>query len=206
MTDPFAVLGLPARPDLTGDDIRAAWRRMAAATHPDRADGGDPARYAEAADAYTTLRTATGRGEAYADLAAQRPGRRLRPGGRLRRGRSLRPGGRLPHHGHLRRGHSLRPGGHLRPEGRLRHDGQLRRGRPGILAVRTAVAAAVSVGAVTVAGPQPASFALVAGAITWLARTGHRELAPPARPVTRSWFAPGRSRAARPSGTGGAGR
>ena len=83
MTDPFAVLGLPARPDLTGDDIRAAWRRMAAATHPDRADGGDPARYAEAADAYTTLRTATGRGEAYADLAAQRPGR-LRPGGRPR--------------------------------------------------------------------------------------------------------------------------
>ena len=42
---------------------------MAAATHPDRADGGDPARYAEAAAAYTTLRTASGRGEAYADLA-----------------------------------------------------------------------------------------------------------------------------------------
>ena len=77
-----------------------------------------------------------------------------------------------------RRGHSLRPGGHLRPEGRLRHDGQLRRGRPGILAVRTAVAAAVSAGAVTVAGPQPASFALVAGALTWLIRTGRRELAP----------------------------
>ena len=69
MKDPFAVLGLPARPDLTGDEIRAAWRRMAAATHPDRADGGDPARYAEAAAAYTTLRTASGRGEAYADLA-----------------------------------------------------------------------------------------------------------------------------------------
>ncbi len=166
MKDPFAVLGLPTRPDLTGDEIRAAWRRMAAATHPDRADGGDPARYAEAAAAYTTLRTASGRGEAYADLAARRPG------GRLRRG----------------------------------PDGRLRRGRPAVLALRTAAAAAVSAGALAVAGPQPASFALVAGAITWLARTGRRELAPPTRPVTRSWFAPGRSRAARPSGTGGAGR
>jgi hypothetical protein len=31
-----------------------------------------------------------------------------------------------------------------------------------------------------VAGPQPASFALIAGALTWLARTGRHELAPPA--------------------------
>ena len=170
MTDPFAVLGLPARPDLTGDDIRAAWRRMAAATHPDRADGGDPARYAEAADAYTTLRTATGRGEAYADLAARRPGR-LRLGGRPRLG------------GHLRRDGPRRPG-HLRFGGQLRHDGYLRRGgherqsRPGVLALRAAVAAAVSASALAVAGPQPASFALVAGALTWLIRTGRRELAP----------------------------
>ena len=143
MTDPFAVLGLPARPDLTGDDIRAAWRRMAAATHPDRADGGDPARYAEAAAAYTTLRTDSGRGEAYADLAGGRRG----------------------------------------------PDGRLRRGRPAVLALRTAVAAAVSASALAVAGPQPASFALVAGALTWLARTGRRELAPPARPVTRRRYA-----------------
>ena len=162
MTDPFAVLGLPARPDLTGDDVRAAWRRMAAATHPDRADGGDPARYAEAADAYTTLRTATGRGEAYADLAAQRPGR-PRLGGRLRRDRPRRPG----HH---------RLGGHLR------RDGHERQGRPGVLALRATVATAVSASALAVAGPQPASFALVAGALTWLIRTGRRELAP-RRPV-----------------------
>lgn len=26
---PFAALGLPTRPDLTDDDIRAAWRRIA---------------------------------------------------------------------------------------------------------------------------------------------------------------------------------
>jgi hypothetical protein len=72
--DPFTALGLPARPGLTDDDIRAAWRRVAAATHPDRADGGDAARFAAAAAAYTELRTRSGRGEAYADLAA-RPSR-----------------------------------------------------------------------------------------------------------------------------------
>jgi curved DNA-binding protein CbpA len=51
--NPFAVLGLPPSPDLTDDDVRAAWRRVAAATHPDRADGGDPAGFAAAAGAYT---------------------------------------------------------------------------------------------------------------------------------------------------------
>ena len=48
--------------------MRAAWRRIAAATHPDREDGGDAARYAAAAAAYDTLRTSFGRGEALADL------------------------------------------------------------------------------------------------------------------------------------------
>lgn len=136
--DPFTILGLAARPDLTDDDIRAAWRRIAAAVHPDRADGGDPARFSAAAAAYTTLRTLDGRREAYADLAAA-------PGGwsRFRRGR-------------------------------------FRRGRPAVLVLRTAVAAGVSAGALAVAGPQPASLALIAGAITWLARTGRHELAPPA--------------------------
>ena len=36
--------GLPARPDLSDEQVRAAWRAIATATHPDRADGGDPAR------------------------------------------------------------------------------------------------------------------------------------------------------------------
>jgi hypothetical protein len=67
--DPFASLGLDSAADLTDDDIRAAWRRIAAATHPDRADGGDPARFAAAASAYTDLRTAYGRGEARASLS-----------------------------------------------------------------------------------------------------------------------------------------
>jgi curved DNA-binding protein CbpA len=81
--DPFAMLGLPARAGLSDDDVRAAWRRIAAATHPDRDDGGDPARFGTAAAAYALLRTAYGRGEALADLASQpgwRPGWRVRPG------------------------------------------------------------------------------------------------------------------------------
>src|ERR1700733_10867272 len=66
--DPFARLGLPARPGLSDDDVRAAWRRIAAATPPDREDGGDPARVGAAAAAYVMLRTGFGRGEALADL------------------------------------------------------------------------------------------------------------------------------------------
>jgi curved DNA-binding protein CbpA len=139
---PFAVLGLTAHPDLTDDEVRAAWRRIAAATHPDRDDGGDPAAFAAAAAAYTDLRTQTGRREALAD--------RLSPHGR----------------GPSRRG----PGGH-----RL---GRLRRGRPAVLAARLAVAAAVSLGAVVAAGARPATYAVIAGAVTWLLRTARRELAP----------------------------
>ena len=67
--DPFTVLGLPARHGLTDDEVRAAWRRVAAATHPDRADGGDATRFAAAAAAYTAIRTGFGRAEALADLA-----------------------------------------------------------------------------------------------------------------------------------------
>ena len=70
--DPFALLGLPTRPGLSDDDVRAAWRRIAAATHPDREDGGDPARFGAAAAAYVMLRTGFGRGEALADLGLSR--------------------------------------------------------------------------------------------------------------------------------------
>src|SRR5437016_4896630 len=77
--DPFSELGLPARPGLTDDEVRAAWRRIAAATHPDRADGGDAARFAAAAAAYTAVRTGFGRTEALADLARPTGLRRWRP-------------------------------------------------------------------------------------------------------------------------------
>lgn len=87
--DPYTVLGLSADDDLTDDDVRIAWRRIAAATHPDRADGGDPDRFALAAAAYTELRTGFGRSEARAGLtggalaravtvARSRPGRLAR--------------------------------------------------------------------------------------------------------------------------------
>jgi hypothetical protein len=58
--DPFAALGLPVRPDLTDERVRTAWRQVATATHPDRPDGGDPARYAAASAAYAILRTPWG--------------------------------------------------------------------------------------------------------------------------------------------------
>lgn len=89
-TDPFAVLGLEPRRDLTDDDVRSAWRRIAAAAHPDRDDGGSPDRYAAAAAAYATLRTPDGRGEALADLAepwSRAVPRPRRLAGRLRAGR-----------------------------------------------------------------------------------------------------------------------
>jgi hypothetical protein len=119
--DPFTLLGLPARPGLTDDDVRAAWRRIAAATHPDREDGGDPVRFGAAAAAYVLLRTSFGRGEALADLAAgHRTHGGLRPGrvraSRLRHGRprasrqrpvGLRPSGprlSMPRHCEARHG------------------------------------------------------------------------------------------------------
>ncbi len=39
--NPFTVLGLPTDPDVNDEQVRAAWRAIAAATHPDRPDGGD---------------------------------------------------------------------------------------------------------------------------------------------------------------------
>jgi hypothetical protein len=74
-SSPFRALGLNADPGLTDDDIRAAWHRIAAATHPDRADGGDPAAFRAAAAAYSELRTRYGRGEALADLPGRPAGR-----------------------------------------------------------------------------------------------------------------------------------
>ena len=149
--DPFAILGLPAQPGLGDDEVRAAWRRIAAATHPDRADGGDPAHFAAAAAAYTTLRTRFGRSEALADLA--RPAGRPRPGQRRRWQRACASPARLL--------------------------ARVQRGRPALLALRLAVVAAVSVTVVAVAGRAPATPALIVGAVTWLMLTARHDLAPP---------------------------
>src|ERR1700691_154800 len=73
--DPFAALSLTPSGDLTDQQVRDAWRTIATATHPDRADGGDPERYARASAAYEELRTPFGRGEALADLRDTPPAR-----------------------------------------------------------------------------------------------------------------------------------
>jgi hypothetical protein len=155
--DPFAVLGLAPRPDLTNDEVRAAWRRVAAATHPDREDGGDPQRFAAAAAAYTALRTRFGRGEAIADLTAG-PGSAVRAGRRLPvKLRSSGPGARRV----------------------TRFAVRVRNGRPRRLALRVLATVAACAVAVAAAGFHPAAPALVTGAATWLACTAHRDLAPP---------------------------
>ena len=161
--DPFAALGLAADPDLTDDEVRVAWRRVAAATHPDRGDGGDPAAFAMAANAYSDLRTRFGRNEALADLAARtgRERRRARWAGRMRPGQ---PGRVQPR--------SMWPG---RWAGRM---------RPGRLALRVVAAAGVSVLVLVIAGWQPATPALMVGALTWLVRSARHDLNPTQQPGT----------------------
>ena len=133
--DPFSALGLPARADLTDDDVRSAWRRIAAATHPDRADGGEPGRFALAAAAYTMLRTRSGRGEALADLASRSP-RAAWARSRL----GLRPAG-LRHAAAVPRSPARLPSAGVR---RSRLLSRIRRGRPARLALRVLIAAAVA--------------------------------------------------------------
>jgi len=69
--NPFAVLGLPAWPDLDDETVDAAWQQIAAETHPDRPDGGNLARYTQATAAYNDLHCPWGRSEAFADLLEQ---------------------------------------------------------------------------------------------------------------------------------------
>jgi hypothetical protein len=159
--DPFAALGLPARPDLDDETVRAAWRAIAAATHPDRQDGGDPARYAQASAAYTELRTPWGRSEAYADLLdAQGP-----PTGPL----PVIPGESMPS--------PARPPGYLplsQLPARIWHGRKLR------LLTRAVTAAVLSLAVLALIPGQPAEPAVITGLITWFLLTGRADLAPPA--------------------------
>jgi len=153
--DPFRVLDLEPRSDLTDDEVHAAWRRMASATHPDREDGGDPERFADAAAAYTVLRTRFGRGEVLADLAV-RP-RATRSG----RGRPV----------------AERFVGQ-RSAAAARLLTRARRGRPARLALRFLAALALAAAGVAAAGPHPVAPALVTGVATWLVLTARHDLAP----------------------------
>jgi curved DNA-binding protein CbpA len=172
VNDPFAVLGLPARADLSDEDVRAAWRRIAAATHPDREDGGNPARFGAAAAAYAMLRTSFGRGEALADLAAgaYSPARRWRHRARYGGAVGRRPlllarhfrnagriGGRLADWGG--------PGGPGRSA--ARHAGQVTvHGHAWRLTSRVILAGGVSAVALIVVGWTPGTVGVLAGALT----------------------------------------
>ncbi len=149
--NPFAVLGLEPAAAIGDDEVRAAWRRIAADTHPDRADGGDADRFAAAAAAYTDLRTGYGRGEALARLAARGPRPAVTSVGVL-------------------------PGRWPRPRTAAR---RLRGGRPVRLALRALGAAAAAAAGILAAGHDPAGPALGVGALTWLAVTARRDLGPP---------------------------
>jgi hypothetical protein len=173
--DPFGALGLPVSADLTDDDVRAAWRRIAAATHPDRADGGDPARFAAASAAYTELRTRSGRGEAHADLAE---GTRSLASAHAPPARPPAPRPGTPRSGAPQSG-TPRSGTPQAGAPRSGLASRIGRGRPVLLAVRLAIAAVICVVSFAVTGAQPAAFGLTAGVLTWFLLTARRDLAPP---------------------------
>ena len=151
--NPFTALGLPASPDLDHEQVRQAWRDIAAATHPDRADGGDPAAYTAASAAYARLRTAWGRSEVLADLTAEGPPVPLSGTGAAGPVFAWRAVVVLP--------------------------GRIRRGRLARMAVRTPAAAAVAVSAVIFIPGTPSAPAVVTGCALWWALTIRSDLAPP---------------------------
>jgi hypothetical protein len=157
--DPFAALGLPATPMFTDEQVRAAWRAIAAATHPDRADGGNPGAYAAASAAYAVLRAPWGRTEAYADLPASRHPRRL----------PAEPGPVIP---------PASPPGRQR-RGLLSLPARVRRGRPAHLALRVLAAAAIGASAWYSGAGAPAVAGVITLSAAWLVLAGWGDLAPP---------------------------
>jgi hypothetical protein len=166
-TNPFEALGLPVRSDLTDEQVRTAWRAIATATHPDRADGGDVARYTAATAAYVTLRSAWGRSEAYADVTAAADDTSPLP---------VTPGAA---------GSLAEPAGtDIGPRDVFdaytwQMPGRIRYGRPLRLVIRGAVATLLCLGVLAVIPGDPAAPPLVAALITWFVVTGRSDLAPP---------------------------
>jgi hypothetical protein len=153
--NPFQVLGLPVRPDLTDTQVRAAWRAVAASTHPDRPGGGDPAAYTAAATAYDQLRTPWGRSEACADLAITEPF-------------ELPPGATAPR----------RPGAGL-ARGLLLMPARIRHGRPLRLLARAVIAALLALLVLNLIPGAPSGPAVVTGLVIWFVFTARRDLSPP---------------------------
>lgn len=163
--NPFEALGLPARPDLTDEQVRAAWRAIAAATHPDRPDGGDLAVYTAASAAYAELRTPWARSEAYADLTE----RAVRAGDEM----DTSP---LP----VIRGSEAAPPPPWQPLLALwQLPARVRRGWPLHLAIRAILAAVLSMLVLRLIPGSPAAPADVLGLVLWFLLTGRRDLAPP---------------------------
>ena len=168
--NPFDALGLPARPGLTDEQVRAAWRKIAAATHPDRPDGGDVARYTAATAAYAVLRTPWGRSEAFADLDLAADDTSPLPAVQV-------SGGSAP----AGRGRTAGPGDLLAAVVML--PARIRHGRPLRLVLRALAAALASLAVLALIPGQPAAPALVTGLITWFLLTGRSDLAPPGGPA-----------------------
>jgi hypothetical protein len=167
-TNPFDALGLPARPDLDDEQVRAAWRTLAAATHPDRPDGGDLARYTAASAAYAELRTGWGRSEAYADLAAADDGPVTTPLPAI----PAHPGD--PAIGPGPSGSRWQPLLAL-----VQVPARIRRGRPRRLLLRAVLAALLALTVLQLIPGQAAVPADIAGLIVWFTLTGRKDLAPP---------------------------
>jgi len=166
-TNPFDALGLPVRPDLTDEQVRAAWRAIAAATHPDRTDGGDVARYTAATAAYVTLRSAWGRSEAYADVTAAADDTSPLP---VVTGTTE----SLAKHAEVAAGPHAVVAAYT---WQLPH--WIRYGRPLRLAIRGAAPALLCLGVLAVIPGDSAAPPLVAALITWFVVTGRSDLAPP---------------------------
>ncbi len=151
--NPFTALRLTPGPGLTDEDVRAAWRSAAAATHPDRADGGNPAAYAAAAAAYEQLRAPLG------TLGGTgRPGRHA--------ARAARPG--------------PRPAAMARALGfRRRPACTDRPGRARRLIIRALLAAAAATCAVLLVPGTASGPAVTAGCGLWWLLTARADLAPP---------------------------
>jgi hypothetical protein len=162
--NPFDALGLPADPDLGDEQVRAAWRAIAAATHPDRGDGGDLARYTAATAAYADLRTPWSRSEAYADLTE----RTRQADGPVTAPLPVILGTVLPP-----------PAPPWQPFLTLAQvPARIIRGRPLHLLLRAVIAAALALVILRLIPGTAAAPADITGVITWLVLTGRRDLAP----------------------------
>jgi hypothetical protein len=170
--NPFEILGLPARRDLTNEQVDAAWRTIAAATHPDRPDGGDLARYTQASAAFAELRTPWSRSEAYADLVEQAWAAGFD---------GLDDDGQ-PYTEPLPSIPAADPPSIARGDPvalLVELPARISRGRPLRLAVRAIIAAALSLIVLQLIPGTPAAPADVLGLVLWFVLTSRKDLAPP---------------------------